>query len=400
MRRRVAITGAGIITAHGAGYGKNLSAFMEGKDSIREISLFDATRYRGKKGGEVPEFSFGIKLQKLKKRRLDRATLLLLTAFEEAREASGLSFDGIEALVSLGTTLGGMISGVRYHTDYVKKGRMLSRPSMLTDYLAHFQAAHLKEEYGIEGEAATFSDACASSSNSIGYAFESIRGGLADVAIAGGYEPMCEFTLAGFNSLQAITPSVCRPFDKNRDGLVLGEGAAVLILEELEKAKTRGARILGEVIGFGASSDAYHSTRPDPDAKGAIAAVKAALEDAGIMSSDIDYINAHGTATPFNDQMEARAITDVFDKGVPVSSVKSMVGHMLGASGATEAIVSLMAIREGFLPPNINLTEPDPECAVNIVREQVRGVSINRVLSTSFGFGGANAALVLQKYKQ
>lgn len=397
MLRRVVITGAGVVTAHGAGYAANLSAFMEGRDSIRDISSFDTSGYRGGRGGEVPGLP-PLNPRRLKGRRLDRATLLLLAAFEEARLASGLQFEGTEALVSLGTTLGGMISGARYHAG-ILKGAGRARPSLLLDYLAHYQAAHLKEEYSIEGAAATFSDACASSANSIGYAFHAIRSGTSDVAVAGGYEPMSEFTFAGFNSLQAITPGSCRPFDRDRDGLVLGEGSAILVLEELSRALGRDAAILGEVTGYGASSDAYHSTRPDPEARGAIAAIEEALADAGLSGKDIDYINAHGTATPYNDQMEARAIMKVFGgRPVPVSSVKPMIGHTLGASGAIEAVVALMAVREGFLPPNINMAVQDPELRVNIVKEPVKGVPVKRVLSNSFGFGGANACLVMERY--
>ncbi len=399
MARRVVITGVGIVTAHGTGYEANLDGMRSGRDSIGPVRSFDVSVYRGKTGGEAKGFSFDMPLRTLRRDRLDRSSQLLLTVVEEARRRSGITLDGTQALVFLGTTLGGMISGTRYHADYIRKGSGLARPSLLTDYLAHFQGEHLMEEYGIYGSAMTLSDACASGANAIGYAFRSIRDGLADVAIAGGYDPMCEFTFAGFNSLQAVTPTLCRPFDSNRDGLVLGEGAAVLIMEELGSAIRRGAKILGEVAGFGASSDAHHSTRPDPDALGAVSAIKAALDDACVYASDIDYINAHGTATPYNDLMEAKAIGAVFGgRPVPVSSIKPMIGHLLGAAGAVEAVVSLMAINEGFIPQNINCESIDPECRINVVRESAPRASIKRVLSNSFGFGGANASLVLQGF--
>ena len=399
MARRVVITGVGIVTAHGTGYEANLEGMRSGKDSISLIKAFDVSVYRGKTGGEAKGFSFDMPLKTLRRDRLDRSSQLLLTVVEEARRQAGITLDGTLAQVFLGTTLGGMISGTRYHADYIRKGGGLARPSLLTDYLAHFQGEHLMEEYGINGSAMTLSDACASGANAIGYAFHSIRDGLTDVAIAGGYDPMCEFTFAGFNSLQAVTPTLCRPFDSRRDGLVLGEGAAVLIMEELGSAIRRGANILGEVVGFGASSDAYHSTRPDPDARGAISAIRAALDDACIWASDIDYINAHGTATHYNDLMEAKAINSVFGKrAVPVSSVKPMIGHLLGAAGAVEAVVSLMAINEGFIPQNLNCESVDPACRINVVREPAPRASIKRVLSNSFGFGGANASLVLQGF--
>lgn len=399
MRRRVVITGVGIVTAHGTGYEANLDGMRSGRDSIGAIKSFDVSPYRGKTGGEAAGFTFDMPLKRLRTSRLDRSSRFLLTALDEASRTSGVDLNGLEALVFLGTTLGGMISGTRYHADYIRKGPDRSRPSLLTDYLAHFQGEHIMEEYGINGFAMTYSDACASGANAIGYAFHSIRDGLTDVAIAGGYDPMCEFTFAGFNSLQAVTPTLCRPFDERRDGLVLGEGAAVLIMEESGSAIRRGARILGEVVGFGASSDAHHSTRPDPDAKGAVSAIRAALDDASVLAADIDYINAHGTATPYNDHMEAKAIGAVFGgRPVPVSSIKPMIGHLLGAAGAVEAVVSLMAINEGFIPQNINCENIDPACPISVVREPAPSASVKRVLSNSFGFGGANASLVLQGF--
>jgi 3-oxoacyl-[acyl-carrier-protein] synthase II len=397
--RRVVVTGLGIITAHGVGYDANLTSMRQGRDSIGAINAFDASAYRGVKGGEATGFTGDRTLKRLRKKRLDRSSLFLLTAFDEALAMAGL--DGINEpmYMALGTTLGGMLSGQRYHSMGLAKGFERAKASLLTDYLAHSQAANLMEEYGLSGQTRTFSDACASGTNAIGSAYEKIRNGAFDVALAGGYDTMCEFTFAGFNSLQAVTPTRCRPFDKARDGLVLGEGAGLLILEDAEHAAARGAEVLGEVIGYGASSDAFHSTRPDPEAKGAVAAIRTALASAGLTPSDIDYINAHGTATPYNDLMEARAIAEVFGTNgrasVPVSSIKSMIGHLLGASGAVEAIVTLMALKEGFIPPNINCEEVDPECPVNISTQPDCQATLKRAVSNSFGFGGANAALVL-----
>ncbi|VAV82250.1 3-oxoacyl-[acyl-carrier-protein] synthase, KASII [hydrothermal vent metagenome] len=400
-QKRVVVTGVGIITAHGMGYGENLVAMKEGRDSIGPITAFDASAYRGTLGGEVKGFSFDRPLTRLRRSRLDRSSLMLLAAFDEALAMAGLDKINDPIYMALGTTLGGMLSGQRYHGMGIEKGFDKTKASLLTDYLAHSQAANLMEEYGLKGQARTFSDACASGTNAIGSAFEKIRSGAFDIAISGGYDTMCEFTFAGFNSLQAVTPERCRPFDKERDGLVLGEGAGLLILEDMEYARRRGAAVLGEVTGYGTSSDAFHSTRPDPEARGAVAAINTALESAGVSPGDIDYINAHGTATPYNDLMEARAIAKVFGKcdgqeGVPVSSVKSMIGHLLGASGAVEAISALMAIREGFIPPNINCGEVDPECNVNISTEPNCSAPLKRAISNSFGFGGANACLVLE----
>jgi len=402
QQRRVVVTGLGIITAHGQGYAENLIAMREGRDSIGPITAFDGTVYRGKLGGEVKDFTFDRPLEKLRRNRLDRSSLFLLATFDEALEMAGLDTIDEPVYMALGTTLGGMLSGQQYNGMGIAKGFDNAKASLLTDYLAHSQGANLMEEYGLSGQVRTFSDACASGTNAIGSALSKIRSGAFDIAVAGGYDTMSEFTFAGFNSLQAVTPTKCRPFGKDREGLFLGEGAGLLILEDMEHAERRGAEILAEVTGYGASSDAFHSTRPDPEAKGAVAAIREALKDGGISPSDVDYVNAHGTATPFNDLMEARAIAEVFGisdgrQGPPVSSIKSMIGHLLGASGAVEAIVTLMALREGFIPPNINCGEIDPECLVNISKEPGRKVKINRAISNSFGFGGANASLVLER---
>jgi len=398
MNRRVVITGTGLITALGIGKKQNLSGIIEGRNAIKEIASFDVKSYRGKTGGEIKEFNFSKKLKRLRPSRLDRATKLLLTAADEAVLEAGLK-EGLpqDTSLILGTTLGGMFSGEIYHHSriYGKKGR----PSLILDYLAHCQGAHLAEEYGLNGRQFTISNACASGTNAIGFAYNEIRSGRVHTVIAGGYDTMCEFTFAGFNSLQAVTPSLCRPFDKGRDGLVLGEGVGVMVLEEMGRAEGRGADIIAEVIGYGESSDAFHITRPEPGGVSAAAAISDALEDAQIDASLIDYINAHGTATSYNDAMEARAIQRVFgnaSKTIPVSSIKSMIGHLLGGAGAVEAVITILAMKEGVLPPNLNYKTPDPECPLNIVDKPGQRISIKRAVSNSFGFGGANAAIVFQ----
>jgi 3-oxoacyl-[acyl-carrier-protein] synthase II len=398
MSRRVVITGTGLITPLGIGKKQNISGIIEGRNAIKEIASFDVKGYRGKTGGEVNRFNFSKKLKRLKPSRLDRATKLLLVAVDEALLEAGLS-DGLpqDASFILGTTLGGMFSGEIYHKSivYGKKGR----PSLILDYLAHCQGAHLTEEYGLKGKHFTISNACASGTNAIGFAFRDIRSGRAHTVIAGGYDTMCEFTVAGFNSLQAVTPLLCRPFDKGRDGLVLGEGVGVMVLEEMGRAEKRGADIIAEIEGYGESSDAFHITRPDPGAAAAAAAISDALRDAQIDASRIDYINAHGTATPYNDAMEAKAIQSVFgnfSKTIPVSSIKSMIGHLLGGAGAVEAVITILAMKEGILPPNLNYKTPDPECPLNIVDKPGQRMAIKRAVSNSFGFGGANAAIVFQ----
>ncbi|MEK6790220.1 MAG: beta-ketoacyl-[acyl-carrier-protein] synthase family protein [Deltaproteobacteria bacterium] len=401
MTRRVVVTGMGIITGLGGGKAANLSGIAEGRSAVGRLTSFDASGYRATTGAEIKGFEFDKALLKAGARpsRYDRATKLLLTVAHEAMGEAGFADKlPINTPVVLGTTLGGMLSGSAFHKEIVlnREGAI----SSLFDYIAFSQGVHVAEDNGALGSVFSISNACASGTNAIGFALNEIRSGASDVALAGGYDTMCEFTFAGFNSLQAITTTLCRPFDLRRDGLVLGEGAAVLILEELDSAKRRGALILAEITGYGESSDAYHITRPDPTAAGASLAIERALKDAGCAPADIDYINAHGTATSFNDAMEAKAIREVFkdhSKTVPVSSIKSAVGHILGGAGAVEAVISIVAMNESILPSNINYSTPDPECPLNIVDRPGQRHSIRRVLSNSFGFGGANAALVIQK---
>ncbi|MBI5047546.1 MAG: beta-ketoacyl-[acyl-carrier-protein] synthase family protein [Deltaproteobacteria bacterium] len=398
MNRRVAVTGAGLITALGIGKKQNLSGIFEGRNAINKIESFDIRGYRSKTGGEIQGFNFSRKLRKLKSSRLDRATKLLLTAIDEALLEAGLE-NALPADTGIffGTTLGGMLSGELYHRNIVLGKK--ARPSLLLDYLAHYQGIHISKEYGLNHTAFTISNACASGTNAIGFAYNEIRTGVVNTALAGGYDTMCEFTFAGFNSLQAVTQTLCRPFDKKRDGLVLGEGVGIVVLEEMSSAVLRNANILAEVIGYGESSDAFHITRPEPEGSGAALAISRALTSAGIDALDIDYINAHGTGTPYNDVMEAKAIQKIFGaagKNIPVSSVKSMIGHLLGGAGAVEAVITVMAINNGILPPNINYETPDPECHLNIVHKPGQKTSIKRAISNSFGFGGANAAIVFQ----
>lgn len=396
MKRKVVITGTGIVTALGTGREANRVKILAGESAIRDIKAFDSRKYRGKQGGEAQEF-VTTDLHNLDGRRLDRASHLLVHAAREALTEAGIcdTIGSTRVLVSLGTTLGGMLSGQGFHAEVLEKGLHKARFSLLSDHLAGCQAMNLFREFRLGGDFRVLSDACASGTNAIGHAFRSLRSGEYDIAICGGYDTMSEFTFAGFNSLMVVSPGLCRPFDKNRNGLVLGEGSGILVLEELEHAIKRGATIIGEVKGYGESSDGYHMTSPDPSGKGAAAAICGALEDAG--RPQIDYINAHGTGTALNDAVESRAIALAFgDRAaeIPVSSIKPMTGHLLGAAGAVEAIVALFAIKHKTAPPNINFETPDPECALNVVTGIHKQYDISTVISNSFGFGGSNAAIV------
>lgn len=388
-----------MITACGIGTDENWSAMAEGHSGIKEIQSFDASKYRGKFGGEAHSFTT-YAIEKLKKARLDRASLMLIHTVRQALVQAGASgsIQGEDTLVSLGTTLGGMLSGQAFHNEVLQKGIDRARVSLISDYLAHYQPVNIIREFGLRGDTVSFSNACASGTNAIGYGYRLIRNGEYGMAVCGGYDTMSEFTFAGFNALMAVSPTLCRPFDKNRDGLVLGEGAGIVVLEGLQHALDRGADILAEVGGYGESADAYHMTSPDPTGKQASSAMNNALRDAG--HPEIDYINAHGTGTRLNDVMEAGAIRRSFgDRAgtIPVSSIKPMIGHILGGAGAVEAIVSILAIRNKALPPNLNYETPDDECDVNVVRESA-GRNVKTVLSNSFGFGGANASLIFREH--
>ncbi len=400
MNRRVVVTGVGIVTAHGTGKESNWSRIKSGVSGIKMITSFDSSKYRGKTGGEAGDLRDITPLYHLKEKRLDRASYLLIHTTREALSDANISaaIKDVPVLLSLGTTLGGMLSGEIFHKEVIDSGLYRARVSHLFDYLAHYQAINLFKELELKGDYSILSNACASGTDAIGQAFNAIRYGEYDVAICGGYDVMSEFCFAGFNSLMAITPTLCMPFDKKREGLVLGEGAGILILEEVGHAVGRNARILGEIAGYGASADACHLTSPDPSGTGAAIAINKALKDAG--NPRIDYINAHGTGTKYNDIMETNAIVKVFGdaaRKIPVSSIKPMIGHLLGGAGAVEAIVSLLSIIHKTLPPNINYKTPDTECALNIVTETMKG-DIKTALSNSFGFGGSNASIIIREY--
>jgi 3-oxoacyl-[acyl-carrier-protein] synthase II len=289
-----------------------------------------------------------------------------------------------------------MSFGERYYRALSDRRRLRDAPRWIANYPPQKPVVDALEAFGITAPWQIIANACASGTNAIGHGFECIRSGRYDRVLTGGYDALCELVFVGFDSLQAATPDKCRPFDAERSGMVLGEGAAVLALENWDAAKRRGARILAELKGYGISTDNHHLTQPDPSGIGPRAAMEQALTTAGIAAEEIDYINAHGTATRFNDSAEAKAIHDLFGSRVPVSSTKSMMGHSLGAAGAIEAVFCLLALQRGLLPPNINFNKLDPEIQLDVVANQPRFQPVRTVLSNSFGFGGTNASIVLQ----
>jgi 3-oxoacyl-[acyl-carrier-protein] synthase II len=399
---RVVVTGAGIITALGLGWKANAEGFRVGRRAFRPVTLFDVSRQRAKIAAEIdlPEKLPQTKLSTNTTRRLDRANRMLLHAAHEAWTQAG--WEPSENLpMVLGTTSGEMSLGEKYLQQALAAPLVKKRqPTRVVHYQVQQQGLNLCGAFGFQGSLTTISNACASGANAIGHAWEMLRNGRAEKVLTGGYDTLCQLTFAGFDSLQALSLTPCRPFDAQRDGLTLGEGAAILTLETLAHAKKRGAEILGEIIGYGAATDTHHLTQPHPEGKAALAAMNAACACAKISATQIDYVNAHGTATPHNDATEAAAINHWAgaDAGnLAVSSTKSGIGHLLGGAGAVEAVVCLMALRGQWLPPQTAIGETDPACRFQIVRKPT-DAKIETALSNSFGFGGANATLIFRRW--
>lgn len=401
--QRVAVTGAGIITSMGIGWAENAHGFRVGRQALREITVFDASRQRVQRAGEVvfdqPLPPTLLTPRQLK--RLDRASRLLIYAGHEALSMSGWDVaDSGPIPLCLGTSAGAMAVGEAYYHSKVSapaRRRGLAEQVML--YQPPTQAQFLLDALGLHGPVTIIANACASGANAIGHAFKLIRTGRANRAVCGGYDALAGMVFAGFDSLQALSTTTPRPFDAQRDGLALGEGAAVLMLERYEDAVARGAPILAEIVGYGAATDLHHLTQPHPQGDAALLSMTQACAEAGVSARDVRYINSHGTGTPLNDIAEGNAIqrwagADV--SGVMVSSTKAAIGHLLGGAGAVETAICLMAMKEGFVPPTTTIITPDPVCVFDLVREP-RNAELDCVLTNSFGFGGANATLILRK---
>jgi 3-oxoacyl-[acyl-carrier-protein] synthase II len=303
-------------------------------------------------------------------------------------------------LTVIGTTSGGMSFGEDYYRSLHQHSSLRNAPAWIANYPPQKPVTDALEAFGIPTACQVIANACASGTNAIGHAFECVRSGRYQSVLSGGYDALSELVFVGFDSLQASTPEKCRPFDRQRTGMVLGEGAAVLALEDLDSARGRGAHIFAEITGYGISTDNHHLTQPDPSGVGPRAAMQQALESAKVAVQAVDYINAHGTATPFNDAAEAKAINGLFAAQVPVSSTKAMMGHSLGAAGAIEAVFCILSLQHQFLPANINFRTPDEDVDLNIVANEPRPASIRTVVSNSFGFGGTNASIVMQQLRE
>lgn len=411
--RRVVVTGLGAVTGLGHDVATMWSGLCEGRSGVGPITLFDTTEFRVNFGGQVRDFDGDAIFGGRDARRLDRFTQFALVAGEEAFRDAGLDAANLPVAVErcgsiVGSGIGGLSEFEAQHTNLMEKGPSRISPFTIPKLMANAAAGHLSIKYGLKGPSSAIATACASAANAMGEAYRQIALGWADLVITGGSEAaMTPMGLGGFASLRALSTRnedptrASRPFDKDRDGFVLSEGAGILIFEAEDVARKRGARIYAEVLGYGMSSDGGHITAPDEEGRGAALAIRGCLEDAGLNPEQIDYINAHGTSTGLGDIAETRAIKATFGehaKRVAVSSTKSQLGHLLGASGGVELIAACLTVTKGVIPPTINLDSPDPECDLDYVPHTAREKAVRYALSNSFGFGGHNACLVVGRY--
>lgn len=411
-KRRVVITGVGVISPIGTGREKYFQSLKEGISGVDHITRFDTEGFDTRIAAEVKDFEPSEYIDKKECRRMDRFTQFAVAASKMAAEDSHIELESLDNNrfgVCIGSGIGGMETMEAQYKILKEKGPGRVSPFMIPMMISNIAAGNISIALKAKGPNITVVTACASATNAIGEAFKIIQRGDADMMVAGGAEAsITPLSLAGFCSMKALSTRnddpkrASRPFDKDRDGFVMGEGAGIMIIEELEHALKRGAVIYGEIAGYGATGDAYHITAPAPDAEGAYRAMLMAVNDAGIKACDLDYINAHGTSTDLNDKLETLAIKRLLGehaKKVAVSSTKSMMGHLLGAAGAVEAIACIMAINESVVPPTINYTTPDEECDLDYVPNKAINRKVGWAMSNSLGFGGHNASIILKKYE-
>ncbi|HET7289949.1 MAG TPA: beta-ketoacyl-ACP synthase II [Thermodesulfobacteriota bacterium] len=408
MKRRVAVTGIGLVTPLGIGNKETWDAVCAGRSGVRRISKFDPSEHKTQIAAEINGFDPELFMNPKEARKTDAFIQYAVASAKLALEDSGLEITE-ELSPHTGTIIGSGIGGMETYVNTVltmaEKGPGRLSPFFITNIINNMAAGYVSIFFNAKGPNCCTTTACAASAHAIGYAAMAIRNGEADAMFAGGTEAPCiPLTFAGFNAMRALSTRndeperASRPFDKERDGFIIGEGSGMLILEEMERAKKRGAKIYAEIVGYGMSSDASHITAPSLD--GPERCMLAALKDGGINPDEIEYINAHGTSTPLNDSNETNAIKQVFGQRaykIPVSSTKSMTGHLLGAAGAVEAAFTVLALDQGILPPTINQEFPDPECDLDYVPNEARKADIKTALSNSFGFGGTNASLIFRK---
>lgn len=411
MKQRVVVTGLGVVSPLGTGKETFWSHLCAGKSGVSRVTHFDVSQYPTQIGAEVKDFNPLDYVDKKEVRRMDRFTHFAVAAGRLAFEDASLEAENLDkdrAGVSVGSGVGGIQTLEEQHKVLLEKGPRRVSPFFIPMLIANMASGYISIEFGLRGVNTTLVTACATGTHSIGEAFRVIQRGDADLMVAGGCEAaFTPLAFAGFCAMRAMSTRnheperASRPFDRDRDGFVMGEGAGVVILESLEHALNRGARIYAEVAGYGTSSDAYHITAPDPEGAGAIRCMTTALSDAGTARNEVDYINAHGTSTGLNDKTETSAVKIVFGEyayRLVVSSTKSMTGHLLGAAGGIEAVACILAVRDDIIPPTINYDTPDPECDLNYAPNKALERTVRTAMSNSFGFGGTNASLIVKKY--
>lgn len=411
MSRRVVITGLGTVTPLGCDVETLWSALLAGKSGIHELSIMDTSKYKVHFGGDIPDFNVADHVEPKEAKRLDRFTQFAVHAGAQAVQDSGIDWDKTDRArcgVILGSGIGGLNEIEEQIERMLNKGPDRVSPFTVPKMMVNAAGGNISIRYGLKGPNYAVATACASATNAMGDALRSIRGGETDVVITGGTEAaITRMGLAAFQNMKALSTRndephrASRPFDSDRDGFVLAEGAGLLVFEELEHAQARGARIYAEVLGYGTTSDAGHITAPDPEGFGAAAAMRAAIQDSGRAASEIDYINAHGTSTPLGDKAETRAIHSVLGdhvKNVAISSTKSALGHSLGASGGIEAVILCQTIQNSVIAPTINLDTPDPSCDLDYVPNDPREQKVDLAMSNSFGFGGHNACVLFGRF--
>jgi 3-oxoacyl-[acyl-carrier-protein] synthase II len=413
LKRRVVVTGVGLVTPCGIGIDNVWNNILNGQSGIGPITRFDITQFDTKFAGEIKEFTPEDYIQPKEVKKMDLFIQYAIAAAQIAVNDAGLDMgreDSERVGVVVGTGLGGLPTIEKYHSVLMERGPGRITPFFIPMLIANEAPGHIAIQHGFKGPNLCIVTACATGAHSIGEACRIIQYGDADVMVAGGSEAnLTPLTVGGFNAMKALSTrnddplKASRPFERDRDGFVVAEGSGIVILEELEHATKRGAKIYAEMAGYGYNGDAYHITAPCPDGDGFIRCIRMALKDALLSPDDVDYINAHGTSTKLNDFIETLSIKEVFKEKAyktPISSTKSMTGHLLGAAGAIEAVFSVLSIRDQVCPPTINYENPDPECDLDYVPNTARAHAINVVLSNAFGFGGTNSALVFRRFKE
>lgn len=405
MTSRVVITGIGTVTSIGLGREAFWTNLLAGCSGISPVDSFDTSQYSVHLGGEVKQFSGQDYVSFLDPERIGRASQFAIAATRLALNDAGVSLDRLDPRqvgVSMGTTSGEPNQIERFDDCYVEQRFDQISPDFVWTYPCHFIAGYIASEFHITGRAMMIPAACAAGTYAIAHAFDVLRSGRAEVMLAGGADSFSRITYSGFARLLAIAPERCQPFDRNRKGMIPGEGAAVLVLEPLERALQRDAPIYAEITGYGVSCDAYHMTGSHPEGDGAIRALRQAIRESGIAPEDIDYISAHGTGTKTNDLHETTTVKQVFQDAayrIPISSIKSMLGHTMGAASAIETAVCSLAISSGCIPPTINYEEPDPDCDLDYVPNDARDVPVRVAMNNAYAFGGTNASLILKRYE-